>query len=61
MLEFDRVENPFRDQLFVRSLEIKDGLPSGHAFRGWASRLTRTGLRFTPIETPKGSRLLAKQ
>lgn len=25
MLEFDRVENPFRDQLFVRAIEIKDG------------------------------------
>ena len=25
MLELDHVENPFRDQLFVRSIEIKDG------------------------------------
>jgi D-galactarolactone cycloisomerase len=25
MLEFDRVENPFRDELFVRAIEIKDG------------------------------------
>lgn len=25
MLEFDRVENPFRDELFVRSIEIKEG------------------------------------
>jgi D-galactarolactone cycloisomerase len=26
MLEYDRVENPFRDHLLVRSIEIKDGL-----------------------------------
>ena len=25
MLEYDRVENPFRDQMFARSIEIKDG------------------------------------
>jgi D-galactarolactone cycloisomerase len=25
MLELDRVENPFRDHLFIRSIEIKDG------------------------------------
>jgi D-galactarolactone cycloisomerase len=25
MLELDRVENPFRDQLFRRAIEIKDG------------------------------------